>query len=102
MSEAHVIQEPGGTITVPAAVLSHVVVGAAESVEGARVRRPRRALELDVDEGRARVAVELAVRYGEVLPEVAREVQLRVRAALRDMCGLETSAVDVAVEELDG
>jgi uncharacterized alkaline shock family protein YloU len=102
MSDAHVLEEPGGTITVPGAVLSHVVVAAAESVDGVRVRRPRRGLELDVDDGRGRVAVELAVRYGEVLPEVAGEVQLRVRAALLDICGLDTSAVDVSVEELDG
>jgi uncharacterized alkaline shock family protein YloU len=102
VSEAHVIHEPGGTITVPAAVLSHVVVVAAESVDGARVRRPRRGLDLDVDDGRARVSVELAVRYGQVLPEVAGKVQQRVRGALQDMCGLDTSAVDVAVEELDG
>jgi uncharacterized alkaline shock family protein YloU len=102
MSEAHVISEPGGTITVPGSVLTQVVVGAAESVDGARVRRPRRGLDLEVGDGRARVAVELAVRYGEVLPDVAGEVQRRVRGALLEMCGLDTSAVDVSVEELDG
>jgi uncharacterized alkaline shock family protein YloU len=49
-----------------------------------------------------RVELELAVRYGEVLPDVAGEVQRRVDAALRDMVGLETAAIDVSVEELDG
>jgi uncharacterized alkaline shock family protein YloU len=101
VSDAHVIREPGGTITVAPSVLAHVVVGAAESVEGARVRRPRRGLDLDVDDGGARVALELAVRYGDVVPDVARDVQRRVHEALRDMCGLDTSAVDVSVEELD-
>ena len=102
MSDAHVLDEPGGTITIPGAVLAQVVVGAAESVDGARVRRPRRGLDLEVGErGRASVALELAVRQGEVLPDVAREVQRRVHEALRDMCGLDTSAVDVSVEELD-
>ena len=42
------------------------------------------------------------MRYGEVLPDVAAEVQRRVDAALREMAGLETAAVDVSVEELDG
>jgi len=101
MSEPYVLQEAGGTITVSPAVLSQVVVGAAESVDGARVRRPRRGLELDLDDGRARVSLELGVRYGHVLPDVAGEVQRRVHDELRRMCGLDTSAVDVSVEELD-
>jgi uncharacterized alkaline shock family protein YloU len=101
MSEPYVIREPAGTITVTPGVLSQVVVGSAESVAGARVRRPRRGLELAVEGDQARVSVELAVRYGEVLPEVAGEVQRRVRDALRAMCGLGTSAVDVSVEEVD-
>jgi uncharacterized alkaline shock family protein YloU len=101
VSEPYVIREPAGTITVNPGVLSQVVVGAAESVAGARVRRPRRGLELAVDGGRARVSLELAVRYGEVLPDVAGEVQRNVREALRAMCGLDTSAVDVSVEEVD-
>lgn len=101
MTEPYVLQEAGGTITVSPGVLAQVVVGAAEAVDGARVRRPRRGLELDVDDGRARVAVELAVRYGRVLPDVAGEVQRRVHDELRRICGLDTSAVDVSVEELD-
>jgi uncharacterized alkaline shock family protein YloU len=101
VSEPYVIREPAGTITVAPGVLSQVVIGAAESVAGARARRPRRGLELAVDGDRARVSLELAVRYGEVLPEVAREVQRRVRDALRAMCGLDLAAVDVSVEEVD-
>ena len=89
-------------MTLTAGVLSHVVVAAAETVDGARVRRGRRGLEVDVVDGTARVELELAVRYGDVLPVVAEEVQRRVAAALRDMCALETSAIDVSVEELDG
>jgi uncharacterized alkaline shock family protein YloU len=102
MSDDHTITREEGTVTVTAGVLSQVVVVAAEGVDGARVRRPRRGLEVDVDGGRARVELELAVRHGEVLPDVAGEVQRRVDAALREMAGLETSSVDVSVEELDG
>jgi len=101
MSDDHTITRDEGTVTVTAGVLSHVVVAAAETVDGARVRRGRRGLDVDVGEGTARVELELAVRYGDVLPVVAEEVQRRVRAALRDMCALETSAVDVSVEELN-
>jgi len=88
-------------VTVSDATLTQIVVQAAESVGGARVRRPRRGLDVQVEDGRARVEVELAARYGSVLPEVGRAVQERVADALRTMCGLEPAAVDVAIEELE-
>jgi uncharacterized alkaline shock family protein YloU len=100
VSDTHVIHAEGGTITVAPAVLSQIVVGSADAVEGARVRRPRRGLEIEVDGERARVTLELAVRSGLVLPDVAGEVQQRVGESLRTMCGLDAS-VDVSVEELD-
>ena len=43
----------------------------------------------------------LAIAYGKVLPDVAHYVQMRVTDALTKMCGVEVSAVDVPVEELD-
>jgi uncharacterized alkaline shock family protein YloU len=93
-------------VTVSDATLTQIVVQAAESVGGARVRRPRRGLErrgLEVqgEEGRARVEVELAAQYGSVLPELGRAVQERVAGALRTMCGLDPAAVDVAIEEFE-
>ena len=88
-----------GTVTVTDAALSGIVVQAAESVEGARVRK-RRAVEIAVEPGGARVDIELAVAYGRVLPEVAREVQERVADALAQMCDVEVEAIDVTVEEL--
>ncbi len=83
MSDSHTITADGGSITLPPAVLEQVVIGSAEGVEGARVRRPRRGLDVEVEGGRARVSVELAVRYGLVLPDVAHEVQRRVGESLR-------------------
>ena len=101
MTDRVTLHERVGTISIPPGTLAQIVQSAAESVDGARVRRPRRALELDVADGRARVALELRVRYGLVLPQLARSVQERVAEALSTMCGLEVEAVDVAVEELD-
>ena len=101
MSDRIVVQEPAGTISIPPGTLAQIVQSAAESVDGARVRRPRRSLELDVTDGRARVALELRVRYGLVLPELARSVQERIADALARMCGVDVEAVDVVVEELD-
>ena len=101
MTDRVTIRESAGTISIPPGTLAQIVQSAAESVDGARVRRPRRALELDVDEGHARVALELRVRYGVVLPQLARSVQERVAEALSSMCGLQVDAIDVAIEELD-
>jgi uncharacterized alkaline shock family protein YloU len=89
-----------GTVTLTDAVLGRIVVQAAEGVEGARVRR-RRHVALEIADAGTRVGIELTVSYGRVLPELARDVQERVAAALGTMCGLNVTAVDVSVEELE-
>ena len=88
-----------GTVTVTDAALEQIVVQAAETVDGARVRR--RHTEIAIESTGARVQLELAVAYGRVLPEVARAVQEHVASALGTMCGMTVVSVDVAVEELD-
>jgi uncharacterized alkaline shock family protein YloU len=102
MSDGYVLREDGGSIDVTAGALAQIVQRAAESVEGARVRRPRRGLGLRLEDGRVRVELELAVRYGIVLPEAARDVQARVAEALEAMVDLDVEAVDVSIEELEG
>jgi len=97
----YVIRNDGGTVTVTDAALTYIVVQSAESVDGARVRRARRKVDIELEGKHARVELELAVAYGNVLPDVAQDVQLRVTDALTRMCGLDVSAVDVTVEELD-
>jgi hypothetical protein len=69
-------------------------VRAAESVEGVRVRR-RRAVDLEAKV----VRLTVAVRRGEPLAELAGRAQEEVAAALKAMCGLDTT-VDVAIAEL--
>jgi uncharacterized alkaline shock family protein YloU len=102
MSDGYVLREDGGSMDVTAGALAQIVQRAAESVEGARVRRPRRGLDLRLEDGRARVELELAVRYGTVLPDLARDVQQRVADALEAMVDLDVEAVDVSIEELEG
>ena len=91
----------GGAVRITDAALTKIVVRAAESVPGTRVRRPRRHLDVSIEDSSARVELELAVSYGQVLPELARKVQERVAAALTTMCGVYVTAVDVSVEELE-
>ncbi|HKT45397.1 MAG TPA: Asp23/Gls24 family envelope stress response protein [Gaiellaceae bacterium] len=90
---------PGVRVTDGA--LTQIVVRAAEAVDGARVRRPRRKVAVAIEGGRARVELELAVAYGKVLPDVARGVQSEVADALARMCDVAVDAVDVSVEELE-
>ena len=90
-----------GSVTVTPSALQELVVRAAETVDGAEVRRGRRRLDIEIADGRAHVRLELSARYGLVLPRLAREVQERVTDALTSMCGLEVEAVDVSVEAVE-
>lgn len=93
--------ELAGGVRVTDGALSQIVVQAAESVDGARVRRPRRRVEVEVEGRSVRVELELVARFGAPLDELGRAVQERVAEALRTMCALEPFAVDVAIEELE-
>jgi uncharacterized alkaline shock family protein YloU len=90
-----------GTVIIAPATLTRLVIRAAEAVEGVRVRRPRRGLDVVVADGRAQVSLELAARFGTVLPEIAALVQERVSAALESMCEVVVDGVDVTVAEVD-
>ena len=90
-----------GTVRIEGNALAGLVVTAAELVAGARVRRPKRNLEVQIDEGRVRVELELTARYGLVLPELGLAVQRRVAEALERSSGLTVVAVDVSVAELE-
>jgi uncharacterized alkaline shock family protein YloU len=99
--DGHVVPGAHGAIRIEGDALAALVVAAAERVEGARARRPRRGLDVAVRDGRVTVELELAARYGSVLPQLARAVQAGVADALRTSAGLEVERVDVSIEELD-
>jgi uncharacterized alkaline shock family protein YloU len=99
--DAHVLKSAHGEVRIEGDALAGLVIAAAERVDGARARRPRRGLDIDVADGKVEVELELAARYGTVLPELARAVQENVTDALRTSAGLTVERVDVSVEELD-
>ena len=101
MTDPFVLDESAGSITVTAAALSRLVVQAAEQVDGVRVRRARRGLDVRFAGGRASVTLELSARHGLVLPELAGRVQERVASAVSETCDVEVDAVDVAVVEVE-
>ena len=90
---------PGVRVTDSA--VTQIVVRAAEEADGARVRRPKRHLGVEIEHGSATVELELTVDYGKVLPEVVRDVQERVASAVGTMFGMTVAAVHVSVEELN-
>jgi len=94
------VQEPGGSVRVSEAALSEIVRRAVASVDGARLRKGRRRLGVELEGGRARAELQLVVAYGHVIPEVSVAVQERVADALARMCDVEVEAVHVTVEEL--
>lgn len=98
---AFLARERSGSVAVTDAALAQIVTQAVESVEGARLRKGRRRLVVELEGGHARAELELTVAYGRVLPEVARDVQERVAEALQTMCAVVVDAVDVSVEDLD-
>lgn len=100
MTEPLVFRSAAGSVTVTAAALSRLVAQAVSSVDGARLRRPRRGLEIRHADGRATVTLELSVRHGAAMPELSRAVQERVAEALARTSGLEVQRVDVEIEEV--
>ena len=100
MTEPLVFAGPEGSITLTAAALTELVAGAARSVDGVRVRRPRRVVEVRHAEGRASVSLELSATPEEPLPGLARTVQERVGATLAQVTGLEVERVDVEIAEI--
>jgi uncharacterized alkaline shock family protein YloU len=90
-----------GEIAISPSALQQIVVHAAESVDGVRVRRPRRALEVQIERNRCRVELQVGALYGTQLAEAAEAVQERVAEALQRMCEVAVDAVDVSIEELD-
>ena len=94
------VEQAGGSVRVSDAALSEIVRRSVASVDGARLRKGRRRLGVELEGGRARAELQLVVAYGRVLPEVSAAVQERVADALARMCDVEVEAVHVSVEEL--
>jgi uncharacterized alkaline shock family protein YloU len=97
----HTILSGRGVIRVEGEAIAGLVAAAAELVEGIRVRRRKRGVEVVVENGDVRAELELAVRYGASLPDAGEAVQRRVHDALERSLGLEVRGVDVLFAELE-
>ena len=85
--DGHAIAGPRGAIRIEGDALAALVVTAAELVDGARVRRPRRGLDVSIVDGAVRkVELELAARLRD------RAAVARTRGAGQRRAALGTSA----------
>jgi uncharacterized alkaline shock family protein YloU len=104
-----------GTVQIAEDVLASIVGLAATEIDGVaslggnitndkigHIRRKAilRGVKVDVLEGVASVRIILHMKYGFSIPEVTRQVQERVKAALENMTGLEVADVNVSVAEV--
>lgn len=85
-----------GRIVITPLALSGLVRQAAESVAGVRVRRPKRAVEIEADAG-LRVAVAIEAGTDGPLPATGQSVQSAVASALEVTTG-HRPVVDVTIE----
>lgn len=91
--------------TISSDILASYAADAAREVDGVRslvesALHRHRGVRIAEDEGGLRVELHLAVEWGASIPEVGREVQLRVAAYLARMAKVDPEAVDVIVDEV--
>ena len=105
-------EEELGQINISEEVLSAIAGAAAMEVEGvaglgsgtgadvsAVVNRKalNKSIRLDMDNDEVSVGIAVLVKYGYVVPDVAREVQEAVKSALENTSGLNVVCVNVTV-----
>jgi uncharacterized alkaline shock family protein YloU len=95
---APTIEGVEGHASISPEVLGRYAADAARDVHGVR-GLPRR-VKLEDEDGRLAVELHVAVEWGASIPHVGREVQQRVREYLKRMADVETSTVDVLVDEV--
>lgn len=62
------------------------------------VSSPEKSIKIEVQDSEVEVVLNLRVDYGLPIPEVARQVQFRVKGAMESMTSLRVRSVNVNVE----
>jgi uncharacterized alkaline shock family protein YloU len=91
--------------TISSDVLASYAADAAREVDGVRslvesTLHRHKGVRIVETDGRVRVELHIAVDWGASIPDVGRELQLRVAAYLARMASVEAEAVDVVVDEI--
>jgi uncharacterized alkaline shock family protein YloU len=94
-----------GQETISTEVLASYAADAARDVQGVRalVDSPlpmRKSVRIATDDGSVRVELHLCVEWGASIPQIGRNVQVRVREYLERMANVHDAHVDVVIEEV--
>jgi uncharacterized alkaline shock family protein YloU len=81
-------------------ILGRYAADAAREVPGLRALARRRSVKITGDGETVRVEVHVTVEWGAAIPELADEIQTRVREYLLRMADIEPAQVDVIVDEI--
>lgn len=92
--------------TISSDVLASYAADAAREVEGVRglvesTLHRHKGVRVFEEDGRVRIELHIAVDWGASIPDVGRELQLRVASYLARMASVEAEAVDVVVDEIE-
>ena len=60
-----------------------------------------RAISVDMGEQSVSVSVQLILKYGVYIPEVASKVQLAIKEQIQDLTGMVVESVDVVVMDIE-
>ena len=97
-----------GNIHISEEVLSTIAAAAAMEVKGVNglaahfgellgKKSPAKGVHVKMDENKVEVELSILMTYGHTIPEVGKNVQENVKAAMESMTGLEITAVNVSV-----
>ena len=95
-----------GQASISADILARYAADAAREVAGVHgvsesALPGRRGVRVSTDDAGVRVELHLSVEWGASIPEVGRDVQVRVRDYLLRMADVDPAAVDVTVDEIE-
>ena len=94
-----------GRASISTEILAGYAADAAREVEGVRTLvesrlHRHRGVRVNGETGAERFEVHLETEWGASIPDVARQVQQRVREYLARMADVEAAAVDVVVDDV--
>lgn len=99
IGQIHIAQEVLAIISGTAAMeVEGVVTGNAPNMSSRVAKRNfAKGIKISFEEGKVKADMDIAVKYGHKLHEVASEVQGRVRTAIETMVGMQVMEINVNV-----
>ncbi|MDO5479638.1 MAG: Asp23/Gls24 family envelope stress response protein [Clostridia bacterium] len=77
--------------------MSGIAANWAELISGKKGKNPSKGIKAEITEAGVNIEIQIVVKYGVCIPEVAANVQYGVKNAVEEMTGLKVEKVDVKV-----